>query len=45
MRPLGHHLTVDENGIIWDGKVPVGVWGIDAGEMMDGRWPPTPPAR
>ncbi len=36
-RPLGRLLTVDENGIIRDGKVPVGVWGIDAGEMMNYR--------
>jgi alpha-beta hydrolase superfamily lysophospholipase len=44
-RPLGRHLTVDENSTIWNGKVPVGVWGIDAGGMMDGRRPPTRPAR
>jgi hypothetical protein len=31
MRPLGRRLMVDENGVIYDGKIPVGFWGINGG--------------
>ncbi len=33
-RPLGSHLRVDERGVIWEDGTPVGVWGVDGGEMM-----------
>ena len=26
-RPLGNY-SVDKNGIIWDGNLPIGVWGV-----------------
>lgn len=33
MRPLGRgDLMVDENGTIWRGQQPVGVWGVNGGE-------------
>ena len=33
MRPLGSHLMVDKHGIIWEGGRPVGLWGVNGGEM------------
>ena len=29
LRPLASNLMVDKNGIIWDQRLPVGIWGID----------------
>ena len=49
MRPLGSDgLMVDENGIIWRGDQPVGVWGVNGGEVAtppelgfhDNAWSP-----
>lgn len=37
MRPLGSDgLMVDENGIIWRGEQPVGVWGVKGGGKPSG---------
>ena len=47
MRPLGSHLMVDENGIIWErGGRFIGYWGVN-GSIPRGRRspPPTSPAR
>ena len=33
LRPLGKTLMVDKNGIIWNGGHPVGIWGVNGGEM------------
>jgi hypothetical protein len=33
LRPLGSHLMVDKNSVIWDGDRPVGIWGIDGHEI------------
>jgi hypothetical protein len=35
MRPLGRHLMVDENGIIWDGKTRVGIWGVNGDHSIN----------
>ncbi len=29
MRPLGRGLKVDARGLIWDGRINVGVWGVN----------------
>lgn len=34
LRPLGRNLMVDENSIIWSGDTPVGIWGVEGGEML-----------
>ncbi|MFZ1934170.1 MAG: hypothetical protein WCB27_09605 [Thermoguttaceae bacterium] len=36
LRPLGKNLMVDKKGIIWYQRKPVGIWGIDGGEMHEG---------
>ena len=28
---------VDKNGIIWNGDQPVGIWGVNGGEMRSTR--------
>jgi hypothetical protein len=38
LRPLGRHLMVDENGVIWDGRRPVGYWGVNGGGPDGGMW-------
>jgi len=36
MRPLGSDgLMVEQNGTIWRGKLPVGVWGVNGSEAAD----------
>ena len=36
MRPLASDgLSVDKNGTIWRGKLPVGVWGVNGSEAAD----------
>ncbi len=33
MRALGNHLMVDDHGIIWKDAAPIGVWGLNEGEL------------
>jgi hypothetical protein len=42
MRPLGSHYMVDENGIIWDGDRPVGIWGVNGRGTPEGPRAPSP---
>jgi hypothetical protein len=37
LRPLGHGLMVDKNGIIWDNGKPVGIWGVDGHSAVEVR--------